>query len=354
MSIIQLSTDEDFAAYDQWLRKQTQGTVWQSLAWKRYQEALGREVRIYGIDNEPSLAKATGGRQLTIENDNRFLACALVVIDRTIGGLSTWEIPRGPLWQQEGALLNLLMERIVGDARQDRCIQLLYSPTFTIDGWTTPLARDSKRHVHPEATLLIDLKQSEQELLAQMHQKGRYNINVARKHGVEIVQGTAHDIDDFYRLLIGTGNRDNFIILKKSQYRCFLESLEDAMLLLAKRDGTVIAGLLNAMWNGTMYYYYGASSYEHRQLMAPYLLQWEAMMHAKRRGCSTYDLLGIMPPNAPENDPWKGITDFKRKFGGSLVLFPKERICIFRPIIKLLFELKRKAGMRGRMTGSLQ
>jgi lipid II:glycine glycyltransferase (peptidoglycan interpeptide bridge formation enzyme) len=249
------------------------------------------------------------------------------------------------------------IESIMNDAQKERCIHVLLSPKLTLSTsellhFPLPHFRTSRRHVHPEASLLIDLTQSEEDILKQMHQKGRYNINLARKHGVEIVQGTVHDIDEFYRLLTRTGSRDHFIILQKSQYKRFFESLDGSQLLLAKHEGKVISGVLNAVWNGTMLYYYGASSYNDRHLMAPYLLQWEAMRRAKARGCHTYDLLGIMPPDAPENDPWKGITDFKRKFGGTLVTYPREQVCVLRPVLKKLLELKRKIGMRGRLPGS--
>ena len=230
-------------------------------------------------------------------------------------------------------------------------MQLLLSPAeplpFSGNGW-----RESKRHVYPEASLLIDLTKSEEEILKQMHPKGRYNIGVAKKHGVEIVEGTTDDIDAFYELLTKTGSRDNFIILQKSQYRRFLESLSGSHLLLAKHEGRAIAGLLNVRWKGTELYYYGASSYEHRHLMAPYLLQWEAMRRAKAAGCQTYDLLGIMPPDAPENDPWRGITDFKRKFGGRLVTYPKEQVLVLKPLLKKALDMKRGLMKFGRREGS--
>jgi len=79
------------------------------------------------------------------------------------------------------------------------------------------------------------------------------------------------------------------------------------------------------IWNGTGVYYYGASSYEDRALMAPYLLQWEAMKICKAEGCTKYDLLGISHPDT-KKDPWEGISDFKRKFGGEVITYPPEQV----------------------------
>lgn len=343
MTINLLTTDAELEQYDAWVRAHPDGTLWQSLAWKKYQEALGREVRIYAMNNE----------KLIMKNKGEFVGTALVVIDRTAFGLSVWEVPRGPLFNEQLKMNNEknceFLEAILQEAKKERCMYVLQSPLFIIH---SSFFIPSKRHVHPEASLLIDLTQSEEEILKHMHQKGRYNIAVAKRHGVEIIQGTSSDIDSFYRLLTSTGSRDNFIILQKSRYKRFLESLDGSHLLLAMHQGKAIAGLLNVLWNGTAYYYYGASSYEDRKCMAPYLLQFEAMRKAKAEGCQTYDLLGIMPVDAPSNDPWKGITDFKQKFGGTLVTYPKEQICVLRPMLKKLLELKRKIGMRGRLEGS--
>lgn len=339
-----LTTDAELEQYDAWVRAHPDGTLWQSLAWKKYQEALGREVRIYTLSDDTHTSKLI---------TQIFAITALVVIDRTTFGLSVWEIPRGPLLNEQLKMNNEknceFLEAILQEAKKERCMYMLQSPVFIIH---SSFFIPSKRHVHPEASLLIDLKQSEEEILKHMHQKGRYNITVAKRHGVEIVQGTSSDIDSFYRLLSSTGSRDNFIILQKSRYKRFLESLDGSHLLLAMHQGKAIAGLLNVLWNGTAYYYYGASSYDDRKCMAPYLLQFEAMRKAKAEGCHTYDLLGIMPVDAPSNDPWKGITDFKQKFGGTLVTYPKEQICVLRPMLKKLLELKRKIGMRGRLEGS--
>jgi lipid II:glycine glycyltransferase (peptidoglycan interpeptide bridge formation enzyme) len=303
-------------------------TLWQSPAWADYQRALGREVRTYGMENG----------KWKMENDT--CAAALVVIDRTKGGFCTWEIPRGPLWTSEVALQKLL-EQIILDAKQDRCIALYLSPTqpFSIFNFQFSI---SHRHIHPQATRIIDLTQSEDDILAQMHPKGRYNIGVARKHGIEVREGTEKDIDGFYNLLTGTGGRDGFRISKKSHYSRFLSDLEGSFLLIAERQGKPIAGLLGVRWNTTGIYYYGASSYEDRQLMTPYLLQWEAMRKCKADGCLTYDLFGVSPKPAPKNDPWIGISDFKRKFGGTVIAYPPEQMIILKPMVKAMLDLKRK------------
>lgn len=322
VTVRRLSTEQDLAVYDAWVCHAAHGSLWQSLQRKRYLEACGKEVRIYAS-----------------EKAGAFRASALVVVDSTTGGLSTWEIPRGPLWTDESAVRELL-QTILKEAKADRCIELCCSPGV-------PLPGDlgfglSGRRVHASATRIIDLTAPESAILAQMHQKGRYNVTVAVKGGVTVRKGSPDDIDAFYALLKATGSRDGFKISQKSHYARFLDALEGSFILMASAAGKPVAGLIGVQWNGTGIYYYGASSYEHRSLMAPSLLQWEAIRLCKDKGCTRYDLLGISPDDAPYDDPWRGITDFKRKFGGTVVTYPPEQSIVFRPMMRTLLGWKRR------------
>ncbi len=331
MDIRLLTSPADLKTYDQWVRNHSQGSLWQSLERKRYVEACGKQTRVYGVFNGQDLA-----------------ASALVVIDRTSAGFSTWDIPRGPLGPliENGELrmenyVEDLLRRIVEDAKQDRCLSLFFSSSQPLPILHSPFSiLNSSRHIHADATRIIDLIQPEETILAQMHQKGRYNIKVAQKNGVSVTR--SNDIDAFYNLLQTTGERDRFVINSKSHYERFLKNLEGSFLLLALYEGKPVAGLIGVLWEKTGIYYYGASDYEHRALMAPYLLQWEAMTYCKQQGCTHYDLLGIAPPDAPADHPWQGISGFKEKFGGMVVTYPPEQQIVLRPMMNGLLQMKRK------------
>ncbi len=316
-----LQSPTELEAYDQWVKHHPQGTLWQSLEWKKYREACGKEVMTYGKVGE---------------------ATALVVIDKTSLGLSTWEIPRGPLWNDEFRMMNdeKLLEQIIANAKTTGCMSLFLSPHTPVHH-SAFIIQLSKRHIQPEATRIVDLRLPEAEILAQMHEKGRYNIKVAQKHNVVVEE--SQDIDTYYALATQTGGRDGFKILPRKSYENFVKHLPGSFLLLARTsDGKVIAGILGVIWNGTGIYYYGASSSEHRNLMAPYLLQWEAMRRCKAQGCHSYDLLGIAPPEADPNHPWQGISSFKAKFGGQVISYPPEQEVVLKPVMKTLLGLKRK------------
>ena len=323
--------------------------LWQSLEWKNYQESIGRQTRLYGLKN------ASGG----------FSATALVIVDKTAFGLSTWDIPRGPVFDDPEAGKELI-NHIKKEAKKDHCMTLYFSPYFPLSSFHFPL---SKRNEQPTTTIVLNLTLTDDELMKQMKPKGRYNVRLAQKKGITVTE--SDDVNAFYELLEKTSKRDGFQIKPKSHYEKFLSVLPNSFLLLiyppeesakceyrnVKNDDVShfalrtshldrsshfpIAALLGTIHNKTGFYYYGASDDRYKALMAPYLLQWEAMRLCKSRGCITYDLLGIAPEDDPKH-PWAGITRFKKQFGGEIVEYPPEREVVLRPVTKRLIEWKRR------------
>ena len=316
MVIKLLTTDIELKLYDEWIKSHPHGTLWQSLERKKYVESLGKGIRIYAAID-----------------DGKIAGSAMVVIDETAFNIRTWEIPRGPIGES-----TQLMKVIRADAKKNKTLSICFSPLEKIPIKSSP----SMRHVHCEATRIIDLTQSEEEIMNQMKPKGRYNIRVALKHNVSVKQ--SEDIDAFYKLVNETSGRDGFTALPKSKYEAFLKHLNGSFLFLAfdAEKNEPIAGLLGVIWTDRGIYYYGASSYAHRALMAPYALQWEAMRLCKAKGCKTYDLLGVAPQNADDDHPWQNISRFKEKFGGRVITYPSEQQIILRPIMKWLLKIKRK------------
>lgn len=180
--------------------------------------------------------------------------------------------------------------------------------------------RKSLNEIQPKDTLILDLTKSEEELLKEMHHKTRYNIRLARKRGVKIYQTTSSsEIEIFYRLLTQTTKRDKFSSHPKEYYQKQLEILGKKgflKLFFAEYQKQVIAAILVSFYNQRATYLHGALDFNFRNLMAPHLLQMEAILTAKRLGCKIYDFWGIAPSGAVSHHPWQGITRFKRGFGG--------------------------------------
>jgi lipid II:glycine glycyltransferase (peptidoglycan interpeptide bridge formation enzyme) len=310
--------------YDAWVQKHPEGSLWQSSQWATYQRSLGRETRFY-----------------LLREANQILASALVIVDSTTGGFSTWDIPRGPLSRDMGqGATEMLLQRITDDAKNDRCIALFCSPKKPLVPCPLSLV-PSSRLEQPSQTRIIDLTQSEEEILAGMKQKGRYNIAVAKRHGVTVEQ--SRDISAFGKIMKETAARDGFTPAGATRYAKFLECVPGSFLLLAYTSNKPIAGLLGVVWNKQGIYYYGASSYVHRALMAPFSLQWEAMRFCKAQGCSSYDLFGIAPADkATTHHPWTGITRFKENFGGEVSTYPPEQMIVLKPWAYWALRVKRR------------
>jgi lipid II:glycine glycyltransferase (peptidoglycan interpeptide bridge formation enzyme) len=309
------------------LQKTEPNNLWQSLQWEQLQQALGRTVRVYANYN----------------SNGDIQASALVVIDHTSFGLSTWDIPRGPIversdnrWQMA---VDSLLKKILADAKKSKALSLTLSPTHDLSSVVCYLP--SHRHVYPEATRLLDLTLSTEELLAHMKPKGRYNIKVAERNGVTV--RTSTDTTEFAKIAQKTAARDGFKAHSPKYYQTFLQSLPGAFLLYADVPGTTepIAGLIGVLHGSCGTYYYGASDHNHRAYMAPYALQWHAIQHSKAQGCSQYDFFGVAPEGNLKH-PWQQVSEFKAKFGGTVVSYPAEQVLTLRPVAKKVLELKRK------------
>jgi len=238
--------------------------------------------------------------------------------------LTYWHCPRGPIGDAHAA--ELLAHAIAHAARESGVLFVRFDFPVGIAlprglGWIP-----ATRTHFPDTTLVLDLTQPEEELRAQMKQKGRYNIRIAERAGVTVRASTdPHEVDAFCTLLKSTTARDHFTGHPCSYYVSFLQALaphNQALLYLAAYEGQTIAAALMTYAGDTATYYYGASDYEHRDKMAPYLLQWTAIRDAKRNGYTQYDFLGIAPVDAPASHSLTGVTRFKQQFGGEVITYP--------------------------------
>ena len=261
---------------------------------------------------------------------------------------------RGPAFKEFSEKnLKEFLNKIREIAKRENAVFLRIEPPFeknTEEGkeYKKTISRAGFKHAHashqPECTLIIDLDQPLEKILAGMKQKGRYNIKIAEKHGVKINESS--DVEAYFKILEQTLARDKFSGHEQNFYKKILEILgkeNHSKMYLAEYKNEIIAGMILTYFKDTAIYYYGASSNKYREVMAPYLLQWTAIKDAKERGYKYYDFLGVAPPDA-KNHPWAGVTDFKLKFGGRVVEYEKAREYIFKPfwywIIRIVKKIK--------------
>jgi peptidoglycan pentaglycine glycine transferase (the first glycine) len=229
--------------------------------------------------------------------------------------------------------------------KENRAVFLKLEPDLwhdqTPEGWHLKL--DSSPHnIQPPRTIIVDIKESEEVILARMKQKTRYNIRLAEKKGVAV--RAWEDIDSFHKMMLVTGGRDGFGIHSLEYYQRAYELMHPKQMceiLVAEFEGKPLAALFVARNGNRAYYLYGASTDKERNRMPTYLLQWEAMKWAKARGCEEYDLWGV--PDEEEavleanfetrHDGLWGVYRFKRGFGGQLKRAAQALDRIYNPLL---------------------
>lgn len=239
---------------------------------------------------------------------------AQVLFRRLAGAFSLAYLPKGPL----GADWPDLWPEVDALCRRRRAVFLKVEPDLWQPSSDEELRRllpgfvPSPQAIQPPRTLLVDLSGSEEEVLARMKQKTRYNIHLAEKKGIRVKPWA--DLDAFQSLMETTGRRDGFGVHSLGYYRRAYQlfSARGACeLLAAEYENRPLAALMVFAHGARAWYFYGASGDAERNRMPTYLLQWEAMRWARAKGCRVYDLWGV-----PDEDEATLEAQFQTRSGG--------------------------------------
>lgn len=241
--------------------------------------------------------------------------------------------------------INMLVEQIENFAMSRWFAFVLYESLEEITHNSLLPHTGQTKYLLEPTTRMLDLSQSTEALLADMKQKGRYNIKVAEKSDCVAlrVDATSANIDVFYALLLETTQRDGFFSNQKSYYERLLAERNHPAewLYFVVCSGKVVSAAILIVSGSTAIYYYGASSSQDRKLMAPYLLQWEMIQNSKKFGCRWYDFLGIAPEGEDVWHQLQGVTDFKSKFWGIIRNWPTKKIFVSHKKKFLLYRVLR-------------
>ena len=278
---------------------------------------------------------------------------AQLLIKQVLPGIHFAYIPKGPI----GVDCQDLWLEIDAVCRHKKCVFIKVEPdTWIGDGnkYGNPLGKlpnkfiQSSHSIQPLQTLIIDITGNEAQILGQMKQKTRYNINLAIKKNVVVKPHT--DLSSFYHLMEITSQRDKFGIHSLAYYqRAFdlFHSYDQCQLLLAEYEGTPISALIVFKVGNRAWYFYGGSSNFHRDKMPNYLLQWEAIRWARTQGCAEYDLWGVPDEDlatleanfTKQSTGLWGVYRFKRGFGGELKRSEGPWDRIYKPNLYRIYSL---------------
>ncbi len=313
----------------------------QSYEWGEFREKEGIKVIRSGFfDENPSTSsglKLISGFQLTIHK--------LPKTDFTIGYLPKGTMPDEQLinelykiGKQENCIFIQLEPNVFRNSKQEAGSRKIINWKLEIGNWKLPPA------AHPlftKYTFVLDLTKSEDELLTRMHPKARYNIKVAKKHAVEVKEdNTEKAFEAYWRLMQETTARQKFYAHTRHyhelQWHTFSHDVDPSKLtshlFTATYEKKVLTALLFFVFHDTLYYPYGASSNEHRNVMHSNLAMWEGIRFGKKLGLKKFDMWGAMSSEPDPKDSWFGFHDFKRKFGPEHVEFIGSYDLVINPL----------------------
>ena len=278
---------------------------------------------------------------LTVAENSWNPLAAAQVLKRRLPRLpySILYVPKGPaLDYNDRALRIQVLKELEKLARREKAILIKIDPEV-VRFWGTEQERQSPlgarfvqeleqrgwlhsgEQIQFPNTVVLDLTRSEDDLLASMKSKTRYNIRLAGRKGIVVREGDREDFEIVATMYKETAERDGFAIRPKEYYldawRSFYEA-DMAVPLLAEFEGQPIAAVVLVRYGDRVTYMYGASTNLERQRMPNYLLQWEAIRWAKTQGCTLYDFWGA-PTSFVSEDPLWGVWRFKEGFQGDVV-----------------------------------
>ena len=219
--------------------------------------------------------------------------------------------------------------------KQQKCIFIQIEPNVEIADKKEYKFKNLYQSAHPlftKYTFILDLTKPEEELLKNMHPKTRYNIRLAEKKGVKIVEDNSDDaFTQYLNLTKETTDRQKFYAHTQNYHKLMWESLKQngalnneklsAHLLKAIYNNQTLVTWILFVYKDTLYYPYGASSNQNREVMASNLMMWEAIRFGKKLGLKKFDMWGALGKNPDPNDSWYGFHKFKEGYGGKHIEF---------------------------------
>ncbi|MDP3974314.1 MAG: peptidoglycan bridge formation glycyltransferase FemA/FemB family protein [Candidatus Daviesbacteria bacterium] len=284
--------------------------VIQSWQWGDFRKDLGLPVLRYGIYHKGQISRVF---QLTLHK--------IPFTKKYVGYL-----PKGPMIDQE------LVQALKQIGKQENCAFIKVEPDVKLPTTNHPLREASQllptefikspKSLFTKYNFVLDITKSEEELLKNTHPKVRYNIRLAQKYKVTIKQGfNEKAFETYLKLYFQTVKRQGYLGHNETYHKKvwgILKNANMARLLIAYYKDEPLACWMLLNFHDTLYYPYGGSSMEFRNVMASNLLAWEAILLGKKMGLKKFDMWGALGPNASPKDPWFGFHKFKQGYGGEL------------------------------------
>jgi len=313
---------KDKQTWDAFVTSQQNHTFLHSWSWGEFNALTGDKIWRLGIF------------------DNQTLVAAALVIKVHARRGNFLFVPHGPIYDLRFTIydlrkiLEVFIQKFLAIAKQERVSFIRISPLLENTDENKNIFknlgfRPAPIHMHAETTWTLNLEASEEDLLMKMRKTTRNLIRRAIKEGVEIKMGaSAHDLEIFNNLYKETVLKHSFTPFRLTYLQKQVKILSEGnniLIFTALYNNEPLASAIIVFYGNSAFYHHGASSLtKYPKISAAYLLQWEAIREAKRRGYKFYNFWGIVPNvsgqwsvvSGRKAHPWAGITLFKKGFGG--------------------------------------
>lgn len=326
-------TPEVMNVWDEFIKNDRHGSIHQCTAWRDFQSKIpGRKqvLGFYATDLEGNWKAATW----------------CVKMSTGVAQTHWYYSARGPVITEDFFDFKAdFLVRISLELKKNKGLFWRLDPYWQEADWVPilkePLAfsiKPATKNFQPTDSLLLDLTLSKEALTAQMHRQGRKALRIATETQVTTkiiaaTEVTTEDLEAWQQLNSDTTRRDGFFGHDLGYYKNFMATLAPfTWFCVAQHNHKTVAAAILTVHHKKAIYYFGASSSDPRtrNLRAPYALQWAMVQHAQTLGAETYDFTGITPVNQPDH-PYKGITQFKTRFGGDRVTYAAGKEIVLRP-----------------------
>lgn len=324
MSKIEIKIIENKNEWEEFILNHEEANFLHSWQWGQFHQNLGKKIARTGF----------------YENDK--LAGVVLCIVETSRRGKFFIVPGGPIidWENK-SLINSVFEEIKKIAKENNCAFARIRPQLISDNFSQKVFsqqgyKDAPTHLHAELTTQLDITKSEDELMANMRKATRYEVRKAIKLGIEIKKSTdPKDIKEFYKNQVLTSKRQKFVPFSfkflEEQFKVFASD-GNVILFNAYFEKKLLAQAFVIYYGREAVYHYGTGTDFGRKYPGAYLIQWEAILEAKRRGLTRYNFWGVAPEEN-KSHRFAGISIFKRGFGGVDVKYLHAQDIVLNPFL---------------------
>jgi lipid II:glycine glycyltransferase (peptidoglycan interpeptide bridge formation enzyme) len=199
------------------------------------------------------------------------------------------------------------------------------------------------REMFTRYSLWLDLDKSEDQLLAGMNPKTRYNTRLAERKGVTVaIENTPEAFEEYWKLMEETTKRQGFYAHSKKYHQQMFETMVNSKignLFVARFEGKVLVTWMVFLVNGILYYPYGASTRDDRNVFASNLMMWNVIKWGLAQNAKLFDMWGSLGETPDETDPWYGFHRFKTGFGARVVKFVGSFDLVINPLLYFGFNI---------------